>query len=227
MVKTKFNSSGCESHNCVTDQCNAWQSRIHASIRAESDWSNKYAQVQLVELPNEQPEVNAVPQSEDAGEYEVVTVTLDSGAYHTVGPPGVGTYFPVKPTPASQSGRHYSAANGSVIRNHGQRVIRGKSEEGAEVTMPIQVADVSKVLGSAREFLDTGNRIVLDRDEAGNPCSYMEHKATGHRTAVKEKRGMFQFEIRVPKGGTSKGVGEVKESPSFPRQGTLAEDQFY
>ena len=226
-VKTRFNLSSCESHDCVTDKCNAWQSRIHASIRAESDWSNKYAQVQLVELPNEQPEVNAVPQSEESGEYEVVTVTLDSGAYNTVGPPKVGTYFPVKPTSASQSGRHYSAANGSVIRNYGQRIIRGRSEEGAEVTMPIQVADVGKVLGSAREFLDTGNRIVLDRDEAGNPCSYMEHKATGHRTAVKEKRGMFQFEIRVPKGVTSEGVGEVKESPSFPRQGTLAEDQFY
>ena len=68
---------------------------------------------------------------------------------------------------------------------------------------------------------------MLDRDEAGNPCSYMEHKATGHRTAVKERRGMSQFEIRVPKGVPSEGVGEVRDRPSFPRQGTLAEDQFY
>ena len=80
-------------------------------------------------------------------------------------------------------------------------MIRGRSEEGAEVTMPIQVADVGKVLGSAREFLDTGNRIVLDRDERGEPCSYVQHNASGHRTAVKERRGTFQFEIRVPKWG--------------------------
>ena len=93
--------------------------------------------------------------------------------------------------------------------------------------MPIQVAGVGKVLGSAREFLDTGNRIVLDRDESGKPCSYVEHKATGHRTAVKERRGMFQFEIRIPKGVRDEGVGEVRDRTSFPRQGTLAEDQFY
>ena len=226
-VKTRFNTHGCNSHDCVTENCNSWQSRIHASIKMESDWASKYAQVQLVEMSAQGPEVNAVPQNEENGDYEVVTVTLDSGAYNTVGPPKVGTYFPVKPTSASQSGKHYSAANGSVIHNYGQRVIKGRSEEGAEVIMPIQVADVGKVLGSAREFLDTGNRIVLDRDESGKPCSYMEHKATGHRTAVKEKRGMFQFEIRVPKGAQSEAVGEVRDRSDFPRQGSLAEDQFY
>ena len=178
-------------------------------------------------MPAQAPEVNAVPQEEDGGDYEVVTVTLDSGAYNTVGPLKVGSYFPVKPTTASQAGRHYSAANGSVIHNYGQRVIRGRSEEGAEITMPIQVADVGKVLGSAREFLDTGNRIVLDRDKSGKPCSYIEHKATGHRTVVKERRGMFQFEIKVPKGTSNEGVGEVRDRASFPRQGTLAEDLFY
>ena len=178
-------------------------------------------------MPAQTPEVNAVPQGDEGGDYEVVTVTLDSGAYNTVGPLKVGSYFPVKPTSASQAGRHYSAANGSVIHNYGQRVIRGKSEEGADITMPIQVADVGKVLGSAREFLDTGNRIVLDRDESGKPCSYMEHKATGHRTVVKERRGMFQFDIKVPKSVVKEEVGEVRDRTSFPRQGTLAEDQFY
>ena len=163
--------------------------------------------------------------------HEVITVTLDSGAYNTVGPRRVGSYFPIKPTEASQTGKHFSAANGTVIKNYGQRVIKGRSEEGAVVTMPIQVAEVGKVLGSAREFLDTGNRIVLDRDASGKPCSYMEHKATGHRTVVNEVRGTFQFNIRVPKGTSSEsegtGVQEVKNSAGFPRQGTLAEDQFY
>ena len=44
---------------------------------------------------------------------------------------------------------------------------------------------------------------------------------------LKERRGMFQFEIRVPKGVPSEEVGEVRDRTSFPRQGTLAEDQFY
>ena len=208
-----------------------WQARVNKSIREEKSWVDKYAQVQLVDRPDLAPEVNEVPQGSESGVYEVVTVTLDSGAYNTVGPRRVGSYFPVKPTEASQTGKHFSAANGSVIRNYGQRVIQGRSAEGAEVTMPIQVADVGKVLGSAREFLDTGNRIVLDRDGQGRSCSYLEHKATGHRTVVNEVRGTFQFNIRVPKGRSSEseatGVQEVKNGEGFPRQGTLAEDQFY
>ena len=208
-----------------------WQARVNKSIQEEKSWIDKYAQVQLVDRPDLAPEVNEVPQGSESGVYEVVTVTLDSGAYNTVGPRKVGSYFPVKPTEASQTGKHFSAANGSVIRNYGQRVIQGRSAEGAEVTMPIQVADVGKVLGSAKEFLDTGNRIVLDRDGQGRSCSYLEHKATGHRTVVNEVRGTFQFNIRVPKGTSSEseatGVQEVKNGEGFPRQGTLAEDQFY
>ena len=199
-----------------------WQERVKECVQKEKSWFEKYAQVQLVERPDCAPEVNEVPQGSGNGVYEVVTVTLDSGAYNTVGPRKVGSYFPVKPTEASQTGKHFSAANGSVIRNYGQRVIQGRSEEGATVTMPIQVADVGKVLGSAREFLDTGNRIALDRDEQGRSCSYLEHKATGHRTVVNEVRGTFQFNIRVPKGTTSEseatGVQEVKNSEGFPRQ---------
>ena len=41
------------------------------------------------------PEVNDVPQGSDNGDYETVTVTLDSGAYNAVGPLKVGLYFPV------------------------------------------------------------------------------------------------------------------------------------
>ena len=229
---------GCATQSC-TGECgkihspppSEWQVRVNKSIREEKSWIAKYAELQLVERPDCAPEVNEVPQGGENGVYEVITVTLDSGAYNTVGPRRVGSHFPIKPTEASQTGKHFSAANGTVIKNYGQRVIKGKSEEGAVVTMPIQVAEVGKVLGSAREFLDTGNRIVLDRDASGKPCSYMEHKATGHRTVVNEVRGTFQFNIRVPKGTSSEreatGVQEVKNSEGFPRQGTLAEDQFY
>ena len=147
-----------------------------------------------------------------------------------MGPPQVRSCFPVKATEASQNGKHYSAANGPVIRNYGQRVIQGKIEEGAEVTVPIQVAGVSEALGTAREFMDTGNRIVLDRDEQGRSCSYLERKATVHRTAAREKRGTFQFKIRAPKGNAAavadSPAQEIISSEGFPRQGTLAEDLF-
>ena len=97
--------------------------------------------------------------------------------------------------------------------------------------MPIQVAGVSKVLGSAREFPGTGNRIALDRGEQGRSCSYPEHEATGHRAAVKEKGGTFQFNRRVPRGARNESEGsrvqEVRNGEGFPGQGALAEDQFH
>ena len=61
---------------------------------------------------------------------ETVVVTVDSGAYNAGGPKHVGTHFDVKPTEASKAGRRYSAANGSIIKNYGQRVIVGQDESG-------------------------------------------------------------------------------------------------
>ena len=50
-----------------------------------------------------------------------VTVTVDSGAYNTVGPPHVATHFKLTDTVASKNGHQYKAANGTVIINYGKR----------------------------------------------------------------------------------------------------------
>ena len=154
-------------------------------------------------------EVNAVPASNQDADYETISVTVDSGAYNTVGPPKVGTHFDVKPAEASAAGRHYRAADGSVICNYGQRVVTGRTDEGTLVSMPIQVADVGKVLGSVREMVHHGNRVVFDVDSNGRSISYLESKSTGMKTAIHERNGTFQFDIKVPrrKGG---GVEEVR-----------------
>ena len=195
-------------------------------------WFQKYAELDLVECETINREVNAVPTTNQDSSFEVITVTVDSGAYNTVGPPKVGTHFEVKPTEASASGRHYRAANGSVIRNYGQRVVTGRTNEGTLVSMPIQVADVGKVLGSVREMVHHGNRVVFDVDSNGRSISYLECKANGTRTAIHERNGTFQFDIRVPKGKGG-GVEEVtggnarSTNEGFPRQGTLVADLFH
>ena len=100
------------------------------------------------------------------------------------------------------------------------------------VSMPIQVADVSKVLGSVREMVKAGNRVVFDEDANGNCISFLESKATKVKTAIRERNGTYQFDIKVPKGKGG-GVEEVTRSggnvnsEGFPRQGTLMADLFY
>ena len=62
------------------------------------------------------------------------------------------------------------------------------------MSMPIQVAGVSKVLGSVREMVDSGNRVVFDKDANGKCISYLECKATKVRTAIHERNGTYKFD---------------------------------
>ena len=116
-------------------------------------------------------------------------------------------------------------------RNYGQRVVTGRTNEGTLVSMPIQVADVTKVLGSAREMVDAGNRIVLDKDAEGKCISYLECKTTGVRTSIYGCNGTFKFDIKVPKGRGG-GVEDVRgqeaaRTEGSTRQGTLMADLFH
>ena len=101
-------------------------------------------------------------------------------------------------TEASKTGKHYRAANGSTIRNYGQRVVKGTSENGLALSLPIQVADVHKVLGSVREMVKAGNRIVFDEDANGKCCSYLEHKKSGKRTNIYDNPEHGLSSLRAP-----------------------------
>ena len=120
----------------------------------------------------------------------------------------------------------------SLCYNHGQRVITGVNGEGAKIGLPIQVADVNKVLGSVREMVESGNRVTFDRDSNGKPCRNVEHKATGKRTAIHERNGTFQFDIKVPKGDgldvtKIQEVTKEKVDEGFTRPGLLEAERFY
>ena len=99
------------------------------------------------------------------------------------------------------------------------------------MSMPIQVADVKRAFGSARELVDACNRIVFDKGANGKCISYPECQATGVKTAIHERNGTFQFDIEAPrrKGG---GVEEARSQETartegFTRQGTFMADLFY
>ena len=69
-----------------------------------------------------------MPRMKTDQNFETLVVTVDSGPYDAVGPPTVGARFKIEPTKASNSGILYRAANGSAIRNYGQRVVSGSNE---------------------------------------------------------------------------------------------------
>ena len=49
-------------------------------------------------------------------------------------------------------------------------------------------------------MVDAGNRVVFDKDSNGKCISCLESKSTKVRTAIHERSGTYQFDIKVPRG---------------------------
>ena len=75
--------------------------------------------------------------------------------------------------------------------------------------MKVQICDVNKNLLSVRRVTQAGNRVVLEEDGG-----YIEDKATGEKTWLKEQNGMYVLKLWVKKGGGK------PENAGFPRQGS-------
>ena len=64
--------------------------------------------------------------------WEVIPITIDSGAVDTVGPKQAGRNFPIRPTKESRAGMVYRGANGSHIENYGEIGLEGELVEGKQ-----------------------------------------------------------------------------------------------
>jgi hypothetical protein len=126
------------------------------------------------------------------GNWEKIKVNLDSGAIDWVTNPGTAKALKTKETAASREGRGYRAANGTPIRNYGEKVIDGFTSSGDKVQVAMQVADVNKTLGSAFRMNQCGMVIVIDGDD-----SYFRDSRTGKITKVKMENGQYVFDIWV------------------------------
>ena len=136
---------------------------------------------------------------------------MDSGAVDTVGPRQVAQAIPIKPTKASKEGRHYKAANGTEIKNYGQKRIEGVDNKGVSTGITIQVADVHKTLASVGKMTDAGNTIIFSKgrsiiatDKEGEVAKAAIKAAKPNQTTELEKRnGVYTFDMWVNKDQTN------------------------
>ena len=133
-----------------------------------------------------------------------LSITVDSGAVDHVTTKKVGDKLGTTETEASKKGMHYRAANGSQIKNHGACEAKGKTDEGTEVEMKFQVADVTKTLGSVRRMTQAGNRVVFDANG-----SYIENKRTGAKTKIHDETGEFKVDMWILQEEDGSGEGEL------------------
>ena len=114
----------------------------------------------------------------------------------------------------SKRGVKYIAANGAKIPNLEQLVLPFQNADGTQGKILFQVAQITKPLVSVSKLIEEGHIVVFDEvpDELGNGGhgSYIEHKASGKRMALKLERGVFIIDaFTVPEN----------KKPDFSRRG--------
>ena len=99
-------------------------SQDHQKAQKEQEWKDMMAQ-----RKQDMTWRNRMIQSVEE-QWDDISITVDSGAVDTVGPKDVGSQFPITPTRESELGLGYRAANGSPIKNYGERVLNGQTAGG-------------------------------------------------------------------------------------------------
>jgi hypothetical protein len=142
---------------------------------------------------------------QEKGKWKKITITADSGAV-AVGPESVARVVKTMSTRASRAGLTYVAANGTQIKNEGQKSLSGMSNEGIPINMVMQVCDVKRVLvlGSVSRFVDAGNKVVFDE---GGSC--IHNKTSGKTMQLRREGGVYKFDLWVKEGGTKKDTAEL------------------
>ena len=144
----------------------------------------------------------------ETAKYELIEITVDSGAEESVTPPDVMNQFQTKETENSKAGEQFVAANGSVIENEGERSVEVHTLDGVKRSMVFQVTTVNKALASVARMNEKGNIVVFDGEN-----SYIQNKQPGEVIPLrKKKQGTWVLEGWVEK--------EPVPEAGFGRQGT-------
>ena len=141
----------------------------------------------------------------ETSKYELVEITVDSGAEESVTPLNVLAQFPTRETENSKSGEQFVAANGSVIDNEGERKVEMHTLDGVKRSMVFQVTTVNKALASVARMNEKGNVVVFDGEN-----SYIQNKESGEVIPMKKKQGSWVLEVWVEKD-PSKAAGFARQ----------------
>ncbi len=135
------------------------------------------------------------------GQWQRVSMAVDSGAAETVIPYKLVKAYPIHETEASKAGVTYASATGDPIPNLGEQRIPLMTVEGTLRSMTFQAAPVSRPLGSVMRMCRSGHRVVFD-DEG----SYVQNKVTGEINWLREENGNYMLDVWIlPNEPTSFG----------------------
>ena len=126
------------------------------------------------------------------GEWQRLSVAVDSGAAETVIPYNLIGGHAIMETDASRSGLNYASATGQPIPNLGEQKLPLCTQEGTLRAMTFQAAPVSRPLGSVKRMCKSGHRCVFDEEG-----SFIENKFTGEINWLREEDGNYMLDVWV------------------------------
>ena len=130
----------------------------------------------------------------ETDKYELVEITVDSGAGESVIPPELMAQFGTQPTDASRSGEEYIAASGDVIQNEGERTCDVVTLEGVSRKITFQVTGVNKALLSVGRVCEKNQAVIFTPH-----WSYIQCLESGEVVPLKSKNGVWVLEVWAPK----------------------------
>jgi hypothetical protein len=159
--------------------------------RAQTKTQNRFAALNL--LTDDAEELLAAVSGGVRGG-RVIEAVVDSGAVHSVTPPGLFP-GPTVPSPWSKAGRGYRAANGTGIKNLGQVAVKFCTAEGDKCNIPFQVAEVDQPLLSVAHLTGAGNRVEL-----GHASGRVINLKTGRTIALERRGGVYIMRMYIADG---------------------------
>ena len=126
-------------------------------------------------------------------------ITVDSGAADNVFPRRmIRKGMRVRQSEASRQGVHYVAADGVRIANEGEMDFKFQTKEGCEHSWTFQVAAVNKVLASVSALVDSGHRVVFEKDRrTGVDLSFITNVSTGKSIRMNRERNVWTIDTFV------------------------------
>ena len=135
---------------------------------------------------------------EEAPEWEVLEMAVDSGASESVVSDEMLTRVDTVEGGAMKKGVQYEVADGTLIPNLGEKKFIAVNDSGVARHMRAQVCEVNKALLSVHRVVQAGNRVVFAASG-----SYVQDEQTGETMALEEKGGMYMLKLWVKAQGFS------------------------
>ena len=128
------------------------------------------------------------------GKGRVVEMTIDSGAAETVTSEEEIPEYPTIQPSGPERETQYVLPDGGMVKNKGEKHVEITTGEGAKCTVRMQVTQVRKSLMSVSKVCDAGHRVIFERNGG-----YIEHEASGQRTAFDRKGGVYALMVNLDK----------------------------